>query len=156
MGGEVFFCRVHGEIRQGLGGQPGSRLGFGPRHGRELFDRGELGCGQAREQIFQVIERIDSVPPTTAQQRLNHCAAFPGFRIGLPPPLAAVGPSLPTRIDPGASSAYARQQKESPWQNPNPPNHPPRPRQTFRLFARNLSSFPATPNQRRNLPGLCF
>ena len=81
MGGEVFFCQVHGEIRQGLGGQAGSRLGFSPRLGRELFDLGDLGCWQAREQIFQVIERIDSVPPTTAQQRLNHCAAFPGFRM---------------------------------------------------------------------------
>jgi len=54
---------------------------FWPTPRRELFDLGDLGCGQAREQIFQVIERIDSVPPTTAQQRLNHCAAFPGFRM---------------------------------------------------------------------------
>ena len=57
------------------------RFGLGPRRWRELFDLGDLGRRQAGEQIFQVIEWIDPVPPATAQQGVNHRAAFPGFRM---------------------------------------------------------------------------
>jgi len=68
--------------RRNYGRRNHSLLRFVPRRWRELFDPTDLGCWQAREQIFQVIERIDSLPPTTAQQCVNNCTAFPGF--GMP------------------------------------------------------------------------
>ena len=57
-------------------------LGPGPRCWRKLTNLGDLGCEQACEQILQIIERVDPMPPTTAHQRVNHRAAFPGF--GMP------------------------------------------------------------------------
>ena len=51
--------------------------GARPRCGRELFDLSDLGCGQPREQIFQVIKRVDPLPPTTPQQGVDHGAAPP-------------------------------------------------------------------------------
>jgi len=53
-----------------------------PCRWRERSDLGDLGRWQAREQIFQIIERVDPVPPATAQQGINHRTAFPGF--GMP------------------------------------------------------------------------
>src|SRR5208282_4268809 len=58
------------------------RFGFDPLRWCELLDLGNLGRRQAREQILQIIERIDSVPPATAQQSINHRAAF--SRFGMP------------------------------------------------------------------------
>src|SRR5271165_2082890 len=57
--------------------------GFGlrPRRRRELFDLTDLRGWQTREQIFQIIKRIDTVPATTAQQCVNHRAALSGFRM---------------------------------------------------------------------------
>ncbi len=59
------------------------RLGFTPRPGsrRELLNLGNLGRWQTRKQIFQVIERVDTMPPATAQQCVNHGAAFASFRM---------------------------------------------------------------------------
>jgi len=56
-------------------------LRLGPCCWRELFDLGDLGCWQAREQILQIIKWIDSMPPATAQQRVNHRAPFTGLRM---------------------------------------------------------------------------
>ena len=64
------------------------RFGLGPCCGRELFDLCDLGGGQTGEQVFQIIERIDAMPPTTAQQGVNHCAAFPRFRMPNEHPIA--------------------------------------------------------------------
>ena len=47
------------------------RFGLGPGRRGELFDPGDLGAGQACEQIPHVIEWIEAVPPTTAQQRVD-------------------------------------------------------------------------------------
>jgi len=58
------------------------RFGLGPRRRRELFDLGDLGRWQTREQILQIIKGVDAMPPATAQQGVNHRAAFPGF--GMP------------------------------------------------------------------------
>lgn len=57
-------------------------LSPGPRRGRELLNLGDFRGGQAGEQVLQIIERIDSLPPTTAQQSVNHCTTFPSF--GMP------------------------------------------------------------------------
>jgi len=54
---------------------------FGPRRWRELVDLGDLGRGQPGEQIREIFEGIDPVPPATAQQGVNHRAPFPGFRM---------------------------------------------------------------------------
>jgi hypothetical protein len=40
-----------------------------------------FGRWPAGEQIFQIIERIGPMPPTTAQQGVNHGATLAGFRI---------------------------------------------------------------------------
>jgi hypothetical protein len=37
---------------------------------------GDLVVSPTREQIFQVVEWIETVPPTTAQQGIDHRAAF--------------------------------------------------------------------------------
>src|ERR1017187_7822602 len=41
----------------------------------------DLRRGQACEQILQIIEWIETVPPTTAQQGVDHRAAFPSLRM---------------------------------------------------------------------------
>jgi len=56
-----------------------SLLRFGPHRWRELVDLGDFGCGQARDQIFQIIKWVEAMPPTTAQQRVNYRTAFSGF-----------------------------------------------------------------------------
>src|SRR5277367_3416437 len=38
------------------------RFGLGPRCWRELLDLGDLGRWQAREQIFEIIKRVDLMP----------------------------------------------------------------------------------------------
>jgi hypothetical protein len=40
--------------------------GPGPFRGRELFDLRDFRRRHAREQIFQILEWIETVPPTTA------------------------------------------------------------------------------------------
>ena len=55
---------------------------FCPNRWGELFNLGDHGRWHAGEQIFQIIKRIDSVPSATAQQRVNHGAAFASF--GMP------------------------------------------------------------------------
>ena len=57
------------------------RFHFGPLGGREPLNLRYLGRGQAREQIFQMIEWIEAVPPTTAQQGINHGAALSSLRM---------------------------------------------------------------------------
>lgn len=52
-----------------------------PCRWRELPDLGDLGRGQAGEQAFQVIKRVDPASSATARQRVNHRTAFPGLRI---------------------------------------------------------------------------
>jgi hypothetical protein len=42
---------------------------------------GDLGSRQARKQIFQVINRVDAMPPATAQQGVDHRAAFTSFGV---------------------------------------------------------------------------
>src|SRR5208337_302361 len=64
------------------------RFGIGPRRWRKLSDLGDLGCRQPREQILQIIKRVDPVPPTTAQQCVYHRAALPGFRMSDEHPIA--------------------------------------------------------------------
>jgi hypothetical protein len=39
----------------------------------------DLGGGQTGEQIFQVIKWVNPVPTTTAQQGVDHRAAFTGI-----------------------------------------------------------------------------
>ena len=51
---------------------------FGQRRWRELFDLGNFCCRQTGEQIFQIIKRVDPLPPTTAQQRVNQPSAQTG------------------------------------------------------------------------------
>ena len=46
-------------------------FGLGPRRWRELLDLRDFRGGQTGEQVFQIIEWIDSVPPATAQQRVD-------------------------------------------------------------------------------------
>lgn len=58
------------------------RFAPGPSRWRELLDLGDLGHRQTREQIFQVIERIDTVPTATAQQSVNHRIALAS--LGMP------------------------------------------------------------------------
>jgi len=55
---------------------------FGPRRWSELSDVGDLGSRQAREQILQAIKWVEAMPPTTAQQGVDHRAAFASF--GMP------------------------------------------------------------------------
>jgi len=57
------------------------RFGLGPSHWRELLDLGDLGRWQTREQIFEIVEWIDPVTPTTGEQSVNYRAPFPGFRM---------------------------------------------------------------------------
>ena len=57
------------------------RFSFDPSRWCELLDLRNLGRWQTGEQIFQIIKGVDPMPPTTAQQRINHRAAFPGFRM---------------------------------------------------------------------------
>src|ERR1700761_3697334 len=47
--------------------------GFGlfPICRRELSNFGDLGRGQAREQVLEVIERVDPMPTAAAQKREN-------------------------------------------------------------------------------------
>jgi len=42
---------------------------------------GNLRRRQPCEQIVQIIEGIDPMPPTTAEQGVNYRAAFPDFRM---------------------------------------------------------------------------
>ena len=72
------------ELRECASGCPSKRncLGLGPRAGRELLDLGDLGRREAREQILQILERVDALPPTTAQQGVDHRAAL--ARGGMP------------------------------------------------------------------------
>ena len=51
-------------------------LRFGPCLWRELFDLGDFGRWQTGEQIFQVSKRVYAMPPTTAQQGVDHGGAF--------------------------------------------------------------------------------
>jgi hypothetical protein len=39
---------------------------FGPCRWRELLDLDNFGCWQAREQILQIINGVEAMPPTTA------------------------------------------------------------------------------------------
>jgi len=71
-----------------LGGQAGSSSGPDPHRGRELLDLSNFGGGQTGKQIFQIIERVDAVPPATAQKRVNYGAAFAGFRMPNEHPIA--------------------------------------------------------------------
>lgn len=48
----------------------------------ELVDLGDLGRWQTGEQIFQIIDRVNPMPPATAQQCVNHGTAFASF--GMP------------------------------------------------------------------------
>ena len=64
------------------------RSGLCPNSWRELVDLGNFGHWQTREQIYQVIKRVDAVPPTTAQQRVNHRAAFASFGMPHKQPIA--------------------------------------------------------------------
>jgi hypothetical protein len=57
----------------------GSRRG--PPRRDEVSDLGDIGRRQALEQIFQIIEGIDPMSSATAQQGVNHRAAFPSFRM---------------------------------------------------------------------------
>ena len=57
------------------------RFGYDPHRWRELPDLGNLGRRQACEQIPQVIKWVEAVPPTTAQQCVNHRAAFASLRM---------------------------------------------------------------------------
>jgi hypothetical protein len=49
---------------------PGFVLGL--RRWRELFDLGDFGRWLPCEQIFEVIKRVDAMPPTTSQQGVNY------------------------------------------------------------------------------------
>lgn len=70
------------ELRlSGPGCRPLFCLGLDPRRWRELFDFRDFSRRQTRKQIFQVIERVDSLPPATAQQGVDHGAAFSGSRM---------------------------------------------------------------------------
>jgi hypothetical protein len=57
-------------------------LRFGPRRWCEILDLGDFGRRQAGEQISKVIKRVDAISPATAQQSVDHRAAFAGF--GMP------------------------------------------------------------------------
>jgi len=46
--------------------------------GREILDRGDFDGRQPREQILQILKWIDPVLSATAQQGIDHRAAFPG------------------------------------------------------------------------------
>ena len=70
-------------------------MGFGPGRRRELLDVGDLGRRQTREQIFQVVERIEVVPPTTAQQCVKDRAAFSGAGMANEQPILLVMASSP-------------------------------------------------------------
>ena len=74
---------MNGESIAGSSSRPSDqfRLRCGPRRWRELSDLGDPGCWQAREQILQVIERVDPVPTATAQQRVDHRAPFASLRM---------------------------------------------------------------------------
>lgn len=52
-----------------------------PFRWREPFDLGDLGCWQACEQILQIIKRVDAVTTATAQQGVDHRAAFASLRM---------------------------------------------------------------------------
>ncbi len=52
--------------------------GLCPFRRRERFDLGDQSSWQAREQILQIIIRVDTVPPATSQQCVDNCAAFTG------------------------------------------------------------------------------
>jgi hypothetical protein len=56
-------------------------LGLGPSRGREFLDLSNLGGGQAREQILQIVKRVDLVPPATAEQCVKDCTAFSSRRM---------------------------------------------------------------------------
>jgi hypothetical protein len=62
---------------------PGFGLGPGPRH--ELLNLGDLGHRQPGEQILQILKGIDPMPPTTAQQRVDHRTAFASLILGVKP-----------------------------------------------------------------------
>ena len=66
-------------------------FGLGPCRRREILDFGNLGCGQAREQVLQIIKRVDPMSSATAQQSVNHRAAFTGFRMPNKQPVALSG-----------------------------------------------------------------
>ena len=63
------------------------RLCFGPRRWRELSDLGDLGRWQAREQILQIIERVDPVTTATTEQRVDYRAPFSRLRMAHEQPI---------------------------------------------------------------------
>jgi hypothetical protein len=54
-----------------LGGLAGSSSGPDPHRWRELLDLSNFGGGQTGKQIFQIIERVDAVPPAILYQSIE-------------------------------------------------------------------------------------
>lgn len=57
----------------------GGAFGFGPGRRGEGFQVRGLCFGQAFENVLEIFGRVDPVPPATAQHRVDHRAALPGF-----------------------------------------------------------------------------
>jgi hypothetical protein len=57
------------------------RLALGPGCRRERFDFGDLGHRQACEQILQTIKWVETMPPATTQQGVDHRATFASLRM---------------------------------------------------------------------------
>ena len=70
----------------------------GPRRWCELPNLRDLGRWQTREQILQVIIRIDPLPPTTAQQRVDHRATISGLGMANEQPVLLSDCTGPNRI----------------------------------------------------------
>jgi len=84
-GGQLFIAKFTASFPRRAGW-----LQFWPgsHRWRELLALSNFGGGQTGKQIFQIIERVDAVPPATAQQSVNHCAAFPSFGMANEHPIA--------------------------------------------------------------------